>query len=96
MADLTEAFGVVADAQMWEESAAVLAGFLAPSIARNVAEGRTSFDIPDEAYGVAVMVAGNYSPAYSAQIMLGGGVYSADKALERVGLKQTITSVGGA
>lgn len=95
MASLDQAFGTIADADMWEEAAAVLAGFLLPSIVRNIAEGRTSFDIPDEAYGLAVMVAGNYSPMYSGEIMLGGGVYSADKALERFGLKQTITAMGG-
>lgn len=89
--NLNEAFGTLADADMWEEGAAALAGFLAPTLARNVMEGRTSMDIPDAAYGVAVVAASTYSPAYSEYIAIGGAAYTGDKLLEAVELKQTVT-----
>ncbi len=95
MGSFDQAFGTIADADMWEEAAAVLAGFLLPSIVRNVTEGSTNFDVPDEAYGVAVMFIGGYSPMYANQVRLGGGVYTVDKLLERFNLKQTITQMGG-
>jgi hypothetical protein len=95
MASFDDAFGTLADADMWEEAAAVLAGFLAPSIVANVAEGNTPFDVPDEGYGIAVMFLAQYSPMYSGSLTLGGGMYSVDKLLQRFGLKQTITQMGG-
>jgi len=89
--NIDAAFGTLADADMWEEAVATTAGFLAPTVARNLLEGQTSMDIPDEAYGAAVVAGSPYSPAYSGEIALGGGVYVADKLLERFELKQTLT-----
>lgn len=91
---LDDAFGTIADADMWEDAAAVLAGFLAPSIVRNITEGSAGFDVPDEAYGLSVIFLAQYSPMYSGSLSLGGGVYTADKVLERFGLKQTVTNMG--
>lgn len=90
---IDEAFGTLADVDMWEEAAAVAAGFLAPTLIRNVAEGRTDMDVPDEAYGVAIVAAGAYSPMYSGEIAVGGSVYTLDTLLERFDLKQTV--IGG-
>lgn len=89
--NIDDAFGTLADADMWEEAAATTAGFLAPTVARNLLEGQTSMDIPDEAYGAAVVAGSTYAPAYSGNIALGGGVYVADALLERFDLKQTVT-----
>jgi hypothetical protein len=88
---IDEAFGTLADVDMWEEAAAVTGGYLAPTLARNLLEGETDMDVPDEAYGIAVMAVGAYSPMYGGEIALGGGVYTVDTLLERVGLKQTVT-----
>lgn len=88
---ISEAFGNVADADTWERSAAVTGGYLAPTLARNLTEGQTSMDVPDELYGVAVMAGSRYSPAYSNEIAVGGGLYAIDKTLERFDLKQTVT-----
>lgn len=88
---IDEAFGTLADVDVWEQAAAVFGGFVAPTIARNVLEGQTEMDVPDEAYGVAVVAASPYSPAYSGEIAIGGGLYTIDTALERFGLKQTVT-----
>lgn len=88
---IDEAFGNLADADVWEQAAAVTGGYLAPTLVRNVTEGQTSMDVPDEAYGAAVMMGSRYSPVYSGEIAVGGGLYAIDKALERFGLKQTVT-----
>jgi hypothetical protein len=92
--NIDAAFGTLADAEMWEEAAAVTAGFLAPTVAQNLTNGLTDYDVPDEAYGALVVAGSQYSPAYSGEMALGGGVYVADKLLERFGLKQTIEEAG--
>ena len=88
---IDQAFGTLADADMWEEGAAALAGFLAPTVIRNLAEGQTQMDIPDEVYGVATIFIAQYSPAYSEMLSVGGAAYTGDKLLERFNLKQTVT-----
>lgn len=93
--NLTDSFDVLMDEDEWLEAGAVFVGFMAPTVARNVLEGSLPFDAPDETYGVAVMVGGQYAPMYSNQISLGGGVYVADKLAERADLKQRVTSIGG-
>jgi len=94
MASLNEAFDTVADTDVWEDAAATMAGFLAPSVARNVIEPNSPFDAPDELYGVLVMAGGQASPAYSHMITLGGATYTVDKLLERANVKQRVTSLG--
>lgn len=94
MANFTDSFDVLLDEDEWMEAGAVFAGFLAPTVARNVLEGGTPFDIPDETYGLVVMVGGQYAPMYSNQISLGGGVYVADKLAERFDVKQAVTDLG--
>jgi hypothetical protein len=88
------AFGTLADADLWEEAAAVTAGFLLPTVAHNLINGMTDYDVPDEAYGALVIAGSSYSPMYSGEMALGGGVYVADKLLERFDLKQSIQNAG--
>lgn len=93
--NLTDSFSVLMDEDEWMQAGATFAGFLAPTVARNVFEGALPFDAPDEFYGVAVMVAGQKSPMYSNYVSLGGGVYTADKLAQRAGIKQSVTQIGG-
>lgn len=88
---IDEAFGTIADAGTWEQAGAVFAGFLAPTLARNVIEGNTSIDTYDEVYGVGVMAASPYSPKYSGEVAVGAGLYTLDTVLERTGYKETVT-----
>ncbi|MFC7069494.1 hypothetical protein [Halobaculum lipolyticum] len=95
MADMADAFDAIASFDMWEEVAAILAGFFAPTVLRNL----TSGFVPDmvdepETYGVAVAVGGQFSPMYSHEISIGGGLYTADKAAERFNIKSTVQGVG--
>ena len=95
MADMAEAFDALASFDMWEEVAVILAAFFAPTVLRNL----TSGFVPDavdhlETYGIVVAAAGQFSPMYSHEITIGGGLYTADKAAERFNLKSTVQGVG--
>jgi len=85
-----DALGTLADTGTWEQAAGVFAGFLAPTLARNLIEGNSGIDTYDEIYGLAVMAASPYSPAYSGEMAAGSGLYVIDTAIERFGLKQSI------
>jgi hypothetical protein len=75
---LNEAFDTLADGETWESAAAVMAGFLAPTVARNLFEPNVGVDLPDEVYGLLVVVGGQYSPMYGSHVSLGGAVYSVE------------------
>lgn len=92
--NLSDSFDVLADADEWERAAGVFAGYLAPTVVRNLAEPNTPFDLPDEVYGVATMVGGQYLPMYQNEVSLGGAVYTVDKLAERAELKQRVTRIG--
>lgn len=95
MADLADAFDQLMSFDMWEEVAAILAGFFAPTVLNNLVSGfvPAAADIP-ETYGLAVVGAAQFAPSYSNELSLGGGLYTADKLAERTGIKQTVVSVG--
>jgi len=84
----------LADPEFWTKAGAVFAGFMAPTVVRNIAEPHSPWDVPDELYGVGVIVGAQYSPEYKRHLMLGGGLYSVDKLAERLNLKQHISQVG--
>lgn len=96
MSDMAEAFDALTDTGMWESIVAILGGFFAPTVAQNVLGGMVPSQVNDypEAYGIAVMGAGQFSPRYSHEISIGGGLYTADKVAERVGIKATVQGVG--
>lgn len=94
-AAIDDAFDQVLNFDMWEEVVATLAGFFAPTVLRNI----TSGVVPDavdyrELYGVAVVAGGQFSPAYSNEMSIGGGLYTADALAERAGIKSTVMEVG--
>jgi len=94
MAEFADALGEVAETDLWMQAAAVFAAFLAPTVVRNIAEGMTPFDVPDELYGVLVVFLAQYSPAYANEIRIGGSVYAVDKLAERFDLKGAVTQMG--
>ena len=74
---------------------ALLAGFFAPTVLQNLAGGVVPNAVDKrEAYGLAVVAGGQFSPKYSTELSLGGGVYTADAAAERFGVKSTIVNAG--
>ena len=89
-----DALDELADPEFWTNAGAVFAGFMGPTVARNLIEPNTNYDIPDETYGLLVVAGAQYAPAYQNELMLGGGLYSVDKLAERFDLKQHIGEVG--
>ena len=96
MPELQSQFETLLDTEEWLQIVAVFAAFLAGTVARNVIEPNSPFDLPDELYGLLVMFGASYSPSYTREIQIGGGLYTADKFAERMGVKQTVTDLGGA
>ena len=92
--DAMDALDELADPEFWTNAGAVFAGFMAPTVARNLIEPNTSYDIPDETYGLLVVGGAQYAPSHERELMLGGGLYAVDKLAERADLKQTISGVG--
>ena len=90
----TDALDELADPEFWSQAGAVFGGFMAPTVARNLIEPNTTYDIPNELYGAVVVAGAQYAPAYERELMLGGGLYTVDKLAERFDLKQHISQVG--
>ncbi|MCU4716866.1 hypothetical protein [Halapricum hydrolyticum] len=94
--DMTDSMDVLADPDMWETAAATAGGYVASSIAQNMIDGRTGFDVPNEAYGLAVAGVGyGYSPMYRREIATGGLIYTVDALAQRFDVKQSVTNLGG-
>ncbi len=87
------AFDALADDDTWMDAAEVAAGYLGPGMVANVAEGSTPFDIPNEAYGLAGIAAGEKMGRR--MVSVGSGVYTIDALAQRFGLKNRVTSFGG-
>ncbi|MFC6730927.1 hypothetical protein ACFQFH_20075 [Halobaculum halobium] len=96
MADMAEAFDALASTELWESVAAIFAGFMAPTVLKNLTSGVAPDMVKDnpEVYGLAVAAGGQLSPMYSYEISIGGGLYTVDKAAERFDIKSTVQGVG--
>ena len=93
--DVTSNFETLADEEFIVETLVVFAAFLAPTVLQSVAEMVLPSSyinrIPDELYGVALVVVVEMADApYKRQIQTGGGLYTTDKLAERAGVKQTV------
>lgn len=93
--DFGGAFDELMDSDVWVSAASVFAGYLAPNIVANVVEGRGGVDLPNELYGVATALG---AEAFTDQRMVtvGAGVYTTDQLAQRLGVKNTVTRLGGA
>lgn len=96
MAELEDSFDALTDSETVARSAAVVTGYLGSSIAQSTIDGMSPFDVPNEAYGLAVAGAGYaYSPMYGEEILMGGVAYTLDSIAQRAGVKETVTDLGG-
>lgn len=93
--EINEAFNSLMDMEMWESAVVALGGYLAPTVVENVASGRVPevVDHP-EVYGIATIAGAEFAPAYTREVQVGAGVYTAENVAERAGLRDTIVSVG--
>ena len=95
--DMTDSMDVLADPDMWESAAVTAGGYLGSSIAQSTLEGTIPFDVPNEAYGLGVAYAGHqFGGGYSREIATGGMIYTVDALAQRFGVKESVTSLGGA
>jgi len=89
------AMNTLTDADTYEQAGVAFAGYAAPSIIDNLADRFLGFDAPDEVAGlVAIVLAAAYGGDYSRPLMAGAGVYTAESAAERVGVRDTIVNLG--
>lgn len=76
--------------------AAVAGGYAASMAGQSFAEGSLPYDVPNEAYGLLTMFIGFYADMdHSDHVAVGGGLYTTDALAQRVGLKSTVTNMGG-
>jgi hypothetical protein len=95
MEEMADAFDNLVEFDMWEQVVGTLAGFFAPTVLQNLVGGVVPDAVDEpEAYGLAVMAGGQFAPAYENELSMGGGLYTADKAAERFGVKSTIVEAG--
>ena len=95
MEEMADAFDNLVEFDMWEQVLGTLAGFFAPTVLQNLVGGVVPDAVDEpEAYGLAVMAGGQFAPAYETELSMGGGLYTADKAAERFGVKSTIVNAG--
>jgi len=94
MGELADSFDTLADSDMWMDVAILFGAFLAGTVARNLIEPNLPWNLPDEAYGVGVVLGAGYLPEGTNMARMGGGLYTVDKLAERWDLKQRVTSVG--
>ena len=88
-----DAFQTLADDETWMDAAEVAAGYAGPMVGANVLEGSMPFDVPNEAYGLVGIAAGEYGGRR--MVSVGSGLYTIDALAQRAGLKRKVTQVGG-
>lgn len=96
MADATEEVERLIEFDFWEEVALVFAGYLLPMIVQTVLEGRNIVNLPNEVYGLLVIVGSGYllDGSYRASAGVGGGVYVTDQvANERFSVRNKLTEM---
>ncbi|GAB3318478.1 hypothetical protein EI982_06910 [Haloplanus rallus] len=94
MGELADSFDTLADSDMWTDIGILFGSFLAGTVVRNLIEPHSPWDLPDEVYGVAIVLGAGYLPEGTNIARMGGGLYTVDKLAERLDLKQRVTSVG--
>ena len=88
---ISDSFDAVTDTDHWFTAVVVFVGFIAPVVFKAFLEDRLSIDLPDEVYGVVVVVAAEFGPSdYRRNLQIGGGLYTVDQLAERFGLKERV------
>jgi len=96
MAEIADEFSRLMDSEFVVHVVVVLVAYMAPTLLKNTIEGRDVLDLPDEVYGVAVVLASGYllDGDYRKFAGIGGGVYTVEQAAERVGIKGAVEGMG--
>lgn len=94
MADIANELSQLMEKEYVVEVLVVLAAYMVPTLLKNTID--SVVDLPDEAYGLVTAAGGVtlVGGEYGRYTALGGGIYTAEQAAERVGIKQTIQNAG--
>lgn len=95
--ELADSFDTLADSDTWEQVVVLGAGYMAGTLMKNTVESRIGTDIPDEAYGVGVVVAAGYflDGDYQKFATLGGALHTADALAVRFNVKSRVQDATG-
>lgn len=90
-------FQTVTDTDFAVDAATVLAAYMAPSLYGPFIDSFAPVDVPDEAYGLAQVVAAEafLSGGTKTLVQYGGAINSLETAAERFGVKNAIEGVAG-
>lgn len=84
-------FDKLTSSSFWENVLYLLAGYMAAKMIRSRIEGNSTTDVPDEAYGVAVIVAGSmFGGNAGRMVSLGGGLHTGQQLARRVGVSDVV------
>ena len=90
-----DAFDALADVDTYTDVAAAGAGYFASRIVSNLTTKHVPANVPEEANGLAVIAATEaFNVPYQRQMQAGAGTDVVIQALDRVGYKNTIASMG--
>lgn len=93
---MASAFDDLADPALWKQAGVVAGGYMGASLAQNFGDDMLPWDLPNEVYGVGVAFVGyRYSPMRPKSAAAGGALYTLDALSQRVGLKESVTALGG-
>lgn len=95
--ELTESYETLASGDTIEMVGIIGGAYMAGTLMKNTIEGRTTLDVPDEAYGLATVGVGGYAldGDRAKYAIIGGGLYAGDALAERVGIKSRLEDAGG-
>lgn len=90
---LSTAFDTATDTEQWLTAVVVFVGFMAPLVVRSVLEDLTgSIDLPDEVYGVLVIIVAEFTlDEHKRHIQIGGGLYTVNQIAERFGAHEKLS-----
>lgn len=88
------AFDALADDDVWTDAAMVAGGYLIPAVGGSALENTMNIDLPNELYGAAG-IAVNEMFIGEQMLTVGSGVYTVDALAQRLGVKNSVTSLGG-
>ncbi len=92
MAEFGDNFEKLADGEMWVNFIVLAAAYVATRGIETFAEGLTDYNIPNEVYGVLIILGANgyLDGRYREYGMAGGGVYVLDEVGKRFEIKQEL------
>mgnify|MGYP000398041801 CR=1 FL=1 len=84
-------FDTLADADFAVDVVTVFAAYMGTTLAAPTVDGMIPMDVPDELYGIVVIVAAEaFGGDYKRALQLGGGFYTVDAAAERYEVQSRI------